>query len=188
MRNQRITLILQARMGSTRLPGKSLMDLAGAPLVGRILERVKRCNMLDEIVLAIPDSLENEPLQTVGKSYNTKVFLGSENDLIDRYYQAALDSRADIVVRIPADNAVPQPEEVDRIIKHHLSLNRPGFSSNLCAIGDSGYPDGIGAEVFDFCLLSGECFSDTVGTAFFTDSGKFSSSKAPREFFFGGEC
>ena len=53
---KRVILILQARMGSDRLPGKSLMNLAGAPLVGRILERVKRCKKVDEIVLAIPDT------------------------------------------------------------------------------------------------------------------------------------
>ena len=64
-----------------------------------------------------------------------------------------MDGNADIVVRLPADNATPQPEEIDRIICHHLSLNRVGFSSNLSVIDNSGYPDGIGAEVFDFCLL-----------------------------------
>jgi spore coat polysaccharide biosynthesis protein SpsF (cytidylyltransferase family) len=56
-------------------------------------------------------------------------------------------------VRIPADNPVPQGSEIDRIIDHHLSLNRPGFSSNLAEIYGSGYPDGIGAEIFDFELL-----------------------------------
>ena len=57
--NCRVILILQARMGSVRLPGKSMMDLAGEPLVGRILERVKRCTKLDDIVLAIPDNEQN---------------------------------------------------------------------------------------------------------------------------------
>lgn len=150
---KRVVLILQARIGSQRLPGKSMMDLAGAPMVGRILERVKRCQNLNEIVLAIPDNMENQPLRTLAKEYKVKGFLGSENDLVDRYYQAALESSADIVVRIPADNATPEPEEIDRIITHHLSLNRPGFSSNLSVIDNSGYPDGIGAEVFDFALL-----------------------------------
>lgn len=150
----RVILILQARMGSTRLPGKSMMPLAGEPLVGRILERVKRCTKLDDIVLAIPDTDRDKPLSKLANSYGVKVFAGSENDLVDRYYQAALVNRADVIVRIPADNTTPQPEEIDRIINHHLSLNRPGFSSNLSVIDDSGYPDGIGAEVFDFSLLA----------------------------------
>ena len=61
---------------------------------------------------------------------------------------------ANFVVRLPADNAVPEPNEIDKIISHHLSLNRRGFSSNLSSFFNSGYPDGIGAEIFDFSLLS----------------------------------
>lgn len=152
--NKRIVLIIQARMGSTRLPGKSMMDLAGAPLVGRILERVKRCKRVDEIVLAIPDTPKDDVLRQLGSKYEVTVFAGSENDLVERYYQAALANEANWVVRLPADNATPEAAEVDRIIGHHLSLGRPGFSSNLSVIHDSGYPDGIGAEIFDFSLLA----------------------------------
>lgn len=150
----RIVLIIQARMGSSRLPGKSMMDLAGAPLVGRILERVKRCTKLDDIVLAIPDTEKDLVLKELGERYDIKTFIGSENDLVERYYQAALWSSADIVGRLPADNATPEPSEIDRIAEHHLSLGRRGFSSNLSVIGDSEYPDGIGAEMFDFSLLA----------------------------------
>lgn len=150
----RVVLIIQARMGSTRLPGKSMMDMAGAPLVGRILERVKRCRRVDEIVLAIPDTPANEPLGRLGREHGVTVFAGSENDLLERYYQAAVAARADCVVRLPADNATPEPEEIDRIVEHHLSLGRPGFSTNLSPIRDSGYPDGIGAEIFDVSLLA----------------------------------
>lgn len=151
--NPRVVLIIQARMGSSRLPGKSMMDLAGAPLVGRILERVKRCTKLDDIVLAIPDTENDRVLMGVGENYGIKVFAGSENDLVERYYQAAQWSKADIIGRLPADNATPEPSEIDRIVDHHLSLGRRGFSSNLSVIGDSEYPDGIGAEMFDFSLL-----------------------------------
>ena len=149
----RVILILQARMGSSRLPGKSMMDLAGEPLVGRILERVKRCTKVDDIILAIPNTKEDKPLCILAKRYGIKVFAGSEEDLVSRYYEAARSSSADIVVRIPADNTTPEPEEIDKIICHHISLGRPGFSSNLSVIDNSGYPDGIGAEVFDFELL-----------------------------------
>jgi spore coat polysaccharide biosynthesis protein SpsF len=150
---QKVVLIIQARMGSSRLPGKSMMDLGGAPLVGRILERVKRCTKLDDIVLAIPDSGKDRVLMGLGETYGIKVFAGSESDLVERYYQAAMWSNADIVGRLPADNATPEPNEIDRIVDYHLSLGRRGFSSNLSVIGDSDYPDGIGAEMFDFSLL-----------------------------------
>jgi spore coat polysaccharide biosynthesis protein SpsF len=140
-------------MGSARLPGKSMMDLAGAPLVGRILERVQRCTRLDDIVLAVPDTKENRVLVSLGESYGANVFAGSESDLVERYYQAALGTNADVIGRLPADNATPEPGEIDRIVDFHLSLGRRGFSSNLSTIGDSEYPDGIGAEMFDFSLL-----------------------------------
>lgn len=153
-KDRRVVLIIQARMASKRLPGKSMMNLAGVPLVGRILERVKRCRIFDDIILAIPDTELDRPLKVLAKRYGVKTFEGSENDLVDRFYKAALVHEADIVVRIPADNATPEPSEIDRIVDHHLSLNRPGFSSNLCEIAGSGYPDGIGAEVFDFSLLA----------------------------------
>jgi spore coat polysaccharide biosynthesis protein SpsF len=150
----RVVLIIQARMGSKRLPGKSMMNLAGAPLVGRILERVKRCSKLDDIVLAIPDTEKDKILMELGKNYGIKVFAGSENDLVERFFQAALWSKAEIVGRLPADNATPEPAEIDRIVDYHLSIGRRGFSSNLSVIGDSEYPDGIGAEMFDFSLLA----------------------------------
>lgn len=141
-------------MGSVRLPGKSMMDLAGAPLVGRILERVKRCTRIDQIVLAIPDTHQDGVLKQLGRDYGVTVYAGSETDLLERYYQAASASNADLIGRLPADNATPEPEEIDRIVQHHLSLGRRGFSSNLSVIGKSGYPDGIGAEIFDFSLLA----------------------------------
>ena len=151
---KRVVLIVGARMCSTRLPGKSMMDLAGAPLVGRILERVKRCRRLHQIVLAIPDTPDNNGLEQLGHEYGVTVFAGSENDLVERYYEAAVASGAEVVGRLPADNATPEPAEIDRIVDHHLSLGRRGFSSNLSVIHDSGYPDGIGAEMFDFSLLA----------------------------------
>jgi spore coat polysaccharide biosynthesis protein SpsF len=151
--NKKVVLIIQARMGSTRLPGKSMMDLAGAPLISRVLERVKRCKNIDNIVLAIPLNKENDILEKQAKISNIDCFRGSENDLLDRYYQAAKTFNADIVGRIPADNPLSEPYEIDRIISHHKLLNTPGFSSNLAEVQGSSYPDGIGAEMFDFSLL-----------------------------------
>jgi len=151
--HDKVVLIIQARMGSSRLPGKSMFDLAGAPLVGRILERVKRAKLVDEIVLAIPDTEEDKVLQDIGIAYGVSVFLGSEHDVLDRYYKAAFAHKAHFICRLPADNATPEPSEMDRIISHHLENNREGFSSNLSVINNSGYPDGIGLEVFSFKQL-----------------------------------
>ena len=150
----KVVLIIQARMGSKRLPGKSMLDLAGQPLVSRIIERVKRCKKINEIVLAIPNTEEDKVLLEIGKVNEISVYQGSENNLLERYFKAAVMKSANYVVRLPADNAVPEPKEIDKIISHHLSLKRRGFSSNLSSFFNSGYPDGIGAEIFDFSLLS----------------------------------
>jgi spore coat polysaccharide biosynthesis protein SpsF len=148
----RVILIVQARIGSTRLPGKSLMDLAGEPLVGRVLERVLRCNNIDDIVLAIPKTVENDALADLARQYGVNLYRGSENDLVDRYYQAAKIFNATIVGRLPADNPIPEPYEIDRIIEHHIQSNY-AFSSNLSEVYGNGYPDGVGAEMIDFTAL-----------------------------------
>lgn len=140
-------------MGSTRLPNKSMLDLAGAPLVGRIIERLQRATVLSEIVLAIPDSPENEVLSDLAQDFGAAVFKGSENNLLERYYQAARMANAEVIVRIPADNPLSEPEEVDKIVQHHLNSQNSGLTSNLAEIFNSGYPDGIGAEVFDMDTL-----------------------------------
>jgi len=146
-------MVIQARMGSSRLPGKSMLDLAGKPMIYRIIQRVKNCKNIDEIVLAIPNNKDNEILKEIANQLKIKLFCGSEHNLVDRYYHAAIKENAKFVVRLPADNAIPEPQEIDKIIDYHISLARPGFSTNLAQIFNSGYPDGIGAEIFDFCLL-----------------------------------
>ena len=151
--NSRVIGIIQARMGSTRLPNKSMLDLAGAPLVGRIIERLQRTSVLSEIVLAIPDSPENEILSDVARDFGASVFKGSEDNLLDRYYQAARNAKAEIIVRIPADNPLSEPEEINKIVNHHVDSQNSGFTSNLAEIFSSGYPDGIGAEVFNMDTL-----------------------------------
>ena len=149
----KIDLIIQARMGSKRLPGKSLMHLNGEPLVGRIIERVKRCKNISQIILAIPNNDENKKLKSLGNKYGVSVFLGSENNVLDRYYRAAKKYNSDFICRLPADNATPEPAEIDKIINFHINSNASGFSTNLSEIQNSGYPDGIGVEIFSFCLL-----------------------------------
>ena len=140
-------------MGSVRLPGKSMMPLAGKPLLFRIVERVMRCIEIDQVVIAIPDTEEDNILESVAGELNVDIFRGSENDLLDRYYMAAKHFRADIILRLPADNFAPEPHEIDKILNFHLKENINGFSSNLCEVFGSGYPDGIGAEVFNIDLL-----------------------------------
>lgn len=137
-------------MDSTRLPGKSMLDLAGQPLVVRLLERVKRCKNVDNIILAIPDTENNKILEEQAINMNVDCFRGPENNLVKRYWLAAKEYKSEIIVRLPADNPTPESSEIDKIIDFHITKNQNGFSSNLAEINNSGYPDGIGAEVFSF--------------------------------------
>ena len=149
---KRIVAIIQARMGSTRLPGKSMADLAGKPLLWRFLERLKRSKRLDEIVMATTTKPEDDVLIEVAKDCGVKSFRGSENDLVDRYYQAAKEFKADVVVRACADDPVVEPGEIDRIIEYHLNSDSI-FSSNTQNINGNNYPDGLGGEVMSFETL-----------------------------------
>lgn len=139
-------------MGSIRLPGKSVMPLAGEPLIVRILERLKRVTKVDRIILAIPATKADDQLEEIGHKMSVDLFRGSENDLLDRYYQAAKKFDTDIVLRFPADNVAPEPTEIDRLIDFYLN-NSFDFCSNLAQVFSNGYPDGIGAEIFPFALL-----------------------------------
>lgn len=147
LRSGKVVLILQARMGSTRLPGKSMMPLFGKPLLERIIERVKRCEKVDDIVLATTQKQEDDQLCAIAKKMEIEVFRGSENDLVDRYYKSAIKFNADYIVRLPADNPVVEPKEIDRIIEHYLNSD-DDFSSNTHNILGNEYPDGLGAEIF----------------------------------------
>lgn len=148
----RTVLILQARMGSTRLPRKTMLDLAGQPLIVRILERVKRVRSIDAIVLATPDTPEDDVLADVARDCGVGIFRGSEHDLVDRYYQAAKAFGAGTVLRLPADNPCSEPEAFELLIDAHRRSGRH-FSSNIMQVGGNEWPDGIGVEAFGFDAL-----------------------------------
>lgn len=149
----KVVLIIQARMSSTRLPGKSMMPLADKPLVYRMVERLKKCKKVDEIVIATSDQPEDKVLVDLANELGVSSFQGNLLDVRDRYLKAAKKSKADFIIRIPADNPMPDANEIDKLIKFHLEHNPQGFSSNLAQVNNSGYLDGIGAEIFSTKLL-----------------------------------
>jgi spore coat polysaccharide biosynthesis protein SpsF len=149
----KVVLIIQARMSSTRLPGKSMMPLADKPLVYRMVERLKKCKQVDEIVIATSDQPEDQVLVELANELGVSSFQGNLLDVRDRYLNAAEKSKADFIIRIPADNPMPDANEIDKLIEFHLKNNSQGFSSNLAQVNSSGYLDGIGAEIFSTKLL-----------------------------------
>ena len=99
----RIVAIVQAHMGSTRLPGKVLKDLAGKPMLARVVNRMRRAKLLDEVVVATTTKPGDDVLVDLCKSEGWPWFRGSEEDVLDRYYRAAKQFSADVVVRITSD-------------------------------------------------------------------------------------
>ena len=116
MKQQRTVAIIQARMGSTRLPGKVLLDIAGRPLLAYLVERISRARTLDEIVVATTTSENDNGVIEECELRGIPNFRGSETDVLGRYVSAARASRADIVVRVTADNPFTDPDSIDRVV------------------------------------------------------------------------
>ena len=145
-------LIIQARTGSTRFPKKVLSKINGTSLIEHIIYRVKKVKKIDKIILATTRKKEDNILCRLAKKNNIYCFRGSENDLVDRYYKAAIHFNANFILRLPADNPIPEPIEYDRLIEYHLK-SKNDFSSNICNFKSNGYPNGIGVEIFNFKAL-----------------------------------
>lgn len=103
-------------MTSTRLPGKVMMDLSGRPMLERQLERLRRCALVDEIVLAVTTNPEDDPLVELARRLDARWYRGSEHDVLSRYLGAAREAQADLVVRVTSDCPVIDPRETDVVV------------------------------------------------------------------------
>ncbi len=143
------TAIIQARMGSTRLPGKVLMDLGGETVLARVVGRLRRATRIDEIVVATTKSAPDDAIVQECFRLQVPSFRGSENDVLDRYYRAARVCAAGVVVRITSDCPVIDPELVDETIR--VFKEQCGdYASNSFP---RTYPRGLDAEVFSMSAL-----------------------------------
>jgi glutamate-1-semialdehyde 2,1-aminomutase/spore coat polysaccharide biosynthesis protein SpsF len=144
-----IVAIVQARMGSTRLPGKVLADVAGKPMIEHIVARLRRSQLINNVIVATSGAKADDRIANTGAQKGFNVFRGDENDVLDRYYQAAKSAKADVVVRITGDCPLIDPEVVDRVITAFLSEECDYASNTLVCT----YPDGLDTEVFTFAAL-----------------------------------
>lgn len=111
-----VAVVVQARMTSTRLPGKVLMDLGGKPLLERQVERLARCREADEIVIACTTNAEDDPLVDLARRLGLRWFRGSEDDVLSRYVGAAREAGAEMVVRVTSDCPLIDPDETGAVI------------------------------------------------------------------------
>jgi spore coat polysaccharide biosynthesis protein SpsF len=139
-----ILAILQARVSSSRLPGKVLKPLLGAPMIVRQLERVRRCARIDRIVVATSTDVSDDRLAKVAADAGVAVFRGSLADVLDRFHGAAQQHIPHTVVRLTADCPLADPRLIDRVIEFYL---KGGYDYATNALRPT-YPDGLDVEVF----------------------------------------
>lgn len=149
----KVVAIIQARMSSTRLPGKVLKTVSGRTMLHRMLERVRRAKTVDQVVVATTTDPSDDAIVRASRRYDVEVFRGSLPDVLDRYYQAAKLYQADIIVRLTGDCPLIDPQLIDDVVNAlienqvDLACNRlpPPFSRT--------YPIGLDVEACTFTVL-----------------------------------
>lgn len=142
----RVVTIIQARMGSSRLPGKALRPLGGQPALMRVLQRVWQSRFHGEAIVATSDLPQDDPIAHWCQETRVPCFRGSERDVLDRYYQCASMARADIIMRVTSDCPLLDPQMLDYVIDTH---RRENADYVFC----QGMPAGIGQETLSFSSL-----------------------------------
>lgn len=140
----RIIGIIQARMGSTRLPGKVMLPVAGKSLIAHQIDRLCRSRHLSGLCVATSDLRQDDPLAAHVEALGVPVFRGSESDVLDRFYRAALAQQADIAVRFTGDCPLIDPALVDDLITLYSAADPP---LAYAAIDVARYPRGLDAEI-----------------------------------------
>lgn len=141
--------VLQARMSSSRLPGKVLKPILGRPMLQRQVERLRRCRLIDRLVLATSDRLDDDPVAMLGERLGLTIYRGSLNDVLDRFHGAAIASASDHIVRLTADCPLTDPCLIDALVAAYLD-ERWDYASNCVP---PTLPDGLDAEVFSRDVL-----------------------------------
>ena len=145
----KVVAIVQARMGSTRLPDKVMKPIGGVPMIELLLARLAKSEKIDQIVLATSTDDRNTPLVEHVESLGYTCVRGSETDVLQRYLFAARQVQADVVVRITGDCPLIDPHFVDQAIRDYQSKNIDYLSNTAPAT----YPDGLDTEVFSLQAL-----------------------------------
>ncbi len=146
----RVVALIQARMGSTRLPGKSLALIGGRPLLQHVIERAQAAETVHDVVVATTWQLADRAIHDLAERCGAHCFAGSVDDVLDRFYQAAWLSHASIVVRLTADDPFKDPAIIDRVV--HQLLDHPDLDYVSNTITPT-FPEGLDVEAFRFQAL-----------------------------------
>ncbi|TGM95402.1 cytidylyltransferase domain-containing protein [Leptospira yasudae] len=147
--NKKIVCTIEARMGSSRLPGKVLLPLAGVPSLKRMWDRIKKSKYIDEIVIATTENQEDRSIVEFAESYGIKYFCGSEQDVLKRVHDAAENFHGDVIVELTGDCPLIDYRHIDRVIELYFSGDYE-YASN---IEERSFPDGFDVQVFSLNTL-----------------------------------
>ncbi len=149
----KVVAIIQGRMSSSRLPGKILADIAGQPMLTRVYTRTSRAKTLNEVIFATTTDASDDPVAEYCDFSGIPFTRGSLFDVLDRYYQTALQAKADVVVRITADCPVIDPELIDNVVNTLLDDEYDFVCNRLPPPWNRTYPIGLDVEACTFKVL-----------------------------------
>lgn len=149
-----IGVIIQARMGSTRLPGKVLMDINGKTMLNRIIERVRYSKLTDKIIIATSTNNDDDDIYNLAINANVSVYRGSPHDVLNRYFNAAKQFNVDTIVRITSDCPLIDPYVIDKVIQIFMNDNKLIATNAGIDLTKRTFPRGLDVEVFSFNSLS----------------------------------
>lgn len=144
-----VVAVVQARMGSTRLPEKALKEIQGKTILWHIINRVKHSKLIDDIIIACTIKKEDIAIEKFAKKNSFKVYRGSVNDIVDRFYNAAKMVDADIIIRLWGDCPLVDPELIDDALKVFVDQGLD-YSNNF---NPPSYPAGLNFEIYNFKTL-----------------------------------
>ncbi|OPY58786.1 MAG: 3-deoxy-manno-octulosonate cytidylyltransferase [Pelotomaculum sp. PtaU1.Bin035] len=146
----RTVAIIQARISSTRLPGKVLLMLADKTVLAHVIERCQGAHLIDEVIVATTTKTADDPIEHEAKKYHIPCYRGSEDDVLRRYYEAAKTHHADKVVRITSDCPVLDPVVMNQVVSRFMDEPVVDYCSNTL---ERSFPRGLDTEVFSFDAL-----------------------------------
>lgn len=153
VKKQKIVCIIQARMNSSRLPGKVLEDICGFPMLYWVVSRAGKAKRIDDLVIATTSDDSDDPIAAWCSENNINCFRGDAFDVLDRYYQAAKKWQADVIVRLTADCPLTDPELIDKVVEAFFD-HKVDFAANRLPLPyNRTYPIGLDVEVASFEAL-----------------------------------
>lgn len=145
----KVVVVTQARSGSTRLPNKVLKEIQGKSLLQIHIDRIKQAKLINEVIVATTVNKIDDQIEVLANKLNVKIYRGSENDVLDRFYQSVKNIKPDFIVRVTSDCPLIDPVLIDEVVEQAMERKLDYYANVM----EELYPDGQDIEVFTFKAL-----------------------------------